>query len=59
MYFVFFFFFLLLLFPDGSFFGRGRERRQGRVCVIVFSQFWENHNLISRDALGNSSLSLK
>lgn len=55
----FFFFFLPLSFPDGSFFGEGKREPAGKGWCDSFSQFWENHNLVSRDALGNSSLSLK
>lgn len=56
--FFFFFFFLPLLVPDGSFLGEGRGGPGEGLCDS-FSQFWENHNLVSRDALRNSSLSLK
>lgn len=57
--FFFFFFFLPLLFPDGSFFGEGKREQAGEGLCGSFYHFWENHNLVSRDALGNSSLSLE
>lgn len=55
----FFFFFLPLLFPDGSFSGEGKREPAEEGLCGSFYHFWENHNLVSRDALGNSSLSLE